>query len=95
MTTTSYRKRGQSMLMVTLGAGLIFGSLALAVDVGWAYFRRETAQAAADSAALAAVRAAVNSSPSGFTCGVSGVWCSFDGQQLSLHYSDFGYHQLQ
>jgi hypothetical protein len=62
--------------MVTLAATMIFGSLALAVDVGWAYFRRETTQASADSAALAAVRAAVSTSPSGFTCGSSGVWCS-------------------
>jgi hypothetical protein len=76
MTTYSHRKRGQSLLMATLAAGLIFGSLALAVDVGWAYFRRETAQATADSAALAAVRAAVHTSSSGFVCGSSGVWCS-------------------
>jgi len=75
-TTSLHGRRGQSLLMVTLASSLIFGSLALAVDVGWAYFRRETAQAAADSAALAAVRAAVKSSPGGFTCGSSGVWCS-------------------
>jgi hypothetical protein len=76
MNTSTHRQRGQSLLMVTLATGLIFGSLALAVDVGWAYFRRETSQAAADSAALAAVRAAVHTSPSGFTCNASGVWCS-------------------
>ncbi len=62
--------------MVTLATGVIFGSLALAVDVGWAYFRRETAQAAADTAALAAVRAAVHASSSSFTCGSGVVWCS-------------------
>jgi Putative Flp pilus-assembly TadE/G-like len=76
MTSSSHHKRGQSLLLVTLAAGLIFGSLALAVDVGWAYFRRETEQATADSAALAAVRAAVHTSSGGFTCGSSGVWCS-------------------
>jgi len=62
--------------MVTLATVVIFGSLALAADVGWAYFRRETAQAAADSAVLAAVRAAVHTSPSSLTCGSGGVWCS-------------------
>jgi len=62
--------------MATFGALIIFGSLALVADLGWAYFGRETEQASADSAALAAVRAAVHNSPSGFTCGSSGVWCS-------------------
>src|ERR1700691_159760 len=76
MTTSSHRKRGQSLLMATLATGLIFGSLALAVDVGWGYFRREPPQAPADSAALAAVRAAVHSPPSSFTCGSGVVWCS-------------------
>lgn len=61
--------------MVTCASGVIFGSLALALDVGWAYFRRETAQAAADAAAIAAVRAAINFSSGGFTCGSSKVWC--------------------
>jgi hypothetical protein len=68
-------QRGQSLLMVTLSMGMIFGGLSLAVDVGWAYFRRETAQAAADGAALAAVRAAMKSSPGSYTCGTDGVWC--------------------
>ncbi|MGA3039277.1 MAG: pilus assembly protein TadG-related protein [Bryobacteraceae bacterium] len=76
MTTSNQGKRGQAIIMVTFGAFLIFGSLALAVDVGWAYFRREAAQATADSAALAAVRAAVHNSPSSFTCGTNGVWCN-------------------
>jgi hypothetical protein len=76
MITSIHRERGQSLLMASLATGLIFGSLALAVDVGWGYFRRETAQATADSAALAAVRAAVHTSGNSFTCGSNGVWCS-------------------
>jgi len=49
--------------------------LGLAVDLGWAYYRQQTAQAAADAAALAAVRAALTSAPSGQVCGQNGVWC--------------------
>jgi hypothetical protein len=76
MPTSTDRQRGQALLMVSFATVVIFGSLALAADVGWEYFRRETAQAAADSAALAAVRAAVSTSPSSLVCGSSGVWCS-------------------
>jgi len=61
--------------MVALSLTLLFGMLGLAVDVGWAFYRQQAAQAAADAAAQAAVVAAINSSPSGMTCGVSGVWC--------------------
>jgi len=61
--------------MVTLSLTFIVGALALAVDVGWAYFRRETVQATADSAAIAMIRAAMHTSAGGFTCGQSGVWC--------------------
>ena len=76
MTTNFHSRRGQSLLLATLATGFIFGSLALAVDVGWSYFGRETAQATADSAALAAVRAAIYNSPSSLVCGSGNVWCS-------------------
>ena len=46
--------------MFTLGSGLLFGSLGLVVDVGWAFFRREAAQTAADSAAQSAAARGVS-----------------------------------
>ena len=66
---------GQALLMVTLSLTVIFGMLGLAVDLGWAYYRQQAAQAAADAAAQAAALAVVKTSPSGFSCGSSGVWC--------------------
>jgi len=61
--------------MMTLSIAVIFGMLGLAVDLGWAYYRQQTAQSAADAAALAAARAALNAAPSGPVCSQSGVWC--------------------
>jgi Putative Flp pilus-assembly TadE/G-like len=61
--------------MVTLSLTVIFGMLGLAVDLGWAYYRQQAAQSAADAAAQAAAVAAASTSPSGFACGSSGVWC--------------------
>ena len=60
--------------MMTLSLTVLLGMLGLAVDVGWAYYRQQAAQAAADAGATAAVRAAVTSAPSGPMCG-GAVWC--------------------
>jgi len=60
--------------MMTLSLSLLLGMLGLAVDVGWAYYRQQAAQAAADAGAAAAARAAVTSAPSGPTC-TGAVWC--------------------
>lgn len=60
--------------MMTLAVTLIMGMLGLVVDLGWAYYRQQAAQAAADAAALAAARAALSSAPSGPVCN-SSVWC--------------------
>jgi uncharacterized membrane protein len=49
-------QRGQVLLMMTFALFAMFGIMALVVDVGWAHFRQQAAQAAADSAAIAAVR---------------------------------------
>src|SRR5580692_2168579 len=70
-----HSERGQILLMMTLATPLVFGGLALAIDVGWAYYRREVSQAAADGAALAAARAAMRSASGNYTCGSNGVWC--------------------
>jgi hypothetical protein len=72
-------RRGQALLMTTISLAVVFGTVGLAVDVGWAYYRREAAQAAADAAAMAAVRAALIDSPSGISCGVNSVWCGSPG----------------
>jgi hypothetical protein len=45
----------------------------LVTDLGWAYYRKQTAQAAAQAAALAAVKAAITQS--GGTCGSNNVVC--------------------
>lgn len=50
--------RGQALIMVTLAILAMCGVLGLAVDLGWSYYVRRNAQAAADSAALAAVATA-------------------------------------
>jgi Flp pilus assembly protein TadG len=48
------KERGQVVLMTALSLVALFGMLALAVDVGWAYFTRKSAQRAADAASMAA-----------------------------------------
>lgn len=45
--------RGQALLLVTLSLFTMCGLLGLAVDLGWSYFIKKSAQNAADSAALA------------------------------------------
>jgi len=59
--------------MVTLSLPMMFGLVALVVDVGWAYWRQEACKTAAQSAAEAAGRAAQLAS--NLTCG-SGVACA-------------------
>ena len=66
------RSRGQALIMVTVGITFLLGILGLVVDVGWGYYRKQVAQAAADSAAVAAVVAAGTST---ITCGTGGVVC--------------------
>lgn len=66
-------QRGQATIMVTLGTVFIFGLLGLVVDVGYGYYIRQVAQAAADSAVLAGIAFARDN---GSTCGSGGVLCS-------------------
>jgi hypothetical protein len=70
--------------MVTLALMVIFGTLGLAIDMGWAHFRRQAAQAAADSAALAAVSTAIINSPSGIACGSNSVFCQSTAAQCPI-----------
>jgi hypothetical protein len=67
-------RRGQAGLFIALNLTLVFGTLGLAVDVGFAYYTRQSAQAAADAAAMAAV--AYASSSGAPVCGTGGVTCN-------------------
>lgn len=53
------RRSGQVIIMVTLALIVLCGMMGLAVDLGWSYFVEKSAQAAADAAALAAVKTAM------------------------------------
>jgi Flp pilus assembly protein TadG len=59
MKTRTHSRRGQALLMMSFTITAMFGIMALVVDIGWANYRKQVAQAAADSAASAAVRAAI------------------------------------
>jgi Flp pilus assembly protein TadG len=52
------RTRGQAAIMMALSIPLMFGLLAMVVDVGWAYWRAEACKTAAQAAAFAAARQA-------------------------------------
>jgi len=60
--------------MYTLAVSTMMGVLGLVVDIGWAYYRRQAAQAAADAAVLSAA-AASTSAPDTFTCGLNFIAC--------------------
>jgi Flp pilus assembly protein TadG len=68
-------ERGQTLLMFTIALPVVIGMLGLVVDLGWAYFTKEQARAAAEAAALAGAWAAQNSSGGNFTCGSNNVVC--------------------
>ena len=67
-------RRGNVLVLCTLSIAMICGMVGLVVDLGWAYYRRNVAQSAADSAALAAAYAAQAAS-SNITCGSHSVVC--------------------
>jgi Flp pilus assembly protein TadG len=70
--TATAGERGQAIVMVSLGILFLMGILGLVIDVGWGYYRKQVAQAAADAAATAAVVAAGTGT---ITCGSGGVVC--------------------
>jgi hypothetical protein len=69
--TRRNKQNGQALVATTVGLVLIGGMLGLVVDLGWGYYIKKTAQAAADAAALASVQAALELSGQAgpFTCG--------------------------
>ena len=69
-------RRGQTAVMFTLAIIPLFGIVGLVVEVGWAFFRKEAAQTAADAAATAAGLAAYQSAGGGSTlCSTPHVSC--------------------
>lgn len=67
-------RAGQAALFGILNLTLLMGALGLGVDVGFAYFDKMQAQAAADAAAMAAAAYATNGGP--ITCGSNNVNCA-------------------
>jgi Flp pilus assembly protein TadG len=73
---TGRAQRGQALILATLSLFMLFGIMGLAVDLGWSYYRKQVAQTAADSAALAAAVVAENNSGTNvITCGSYNVAC--------------------
>jgi hypothetical protein len=62
MPLSTRNRKGQALLMVTLTLVAMFGIMGLAVDLGWSFYVRKAAQAAADTAALAAAQGALTAS---------------------------------
>lgn len=63
------RESGQTLVLYTLGLSVVFGMVGLVSDVGYMYYRKQNAQAAAQAAALASVKAAFTATSGSFTCG--------------------------
>jgi hypothetical protein len=81
MSRSSHDPRaGQAIALVSVGIVFIFGILGLVVDVGWGYYRKQVAQAAVDSAVIAAASAAGTGQ---LTCGSGGVVCAPSGVSCS------------
>jgi hypothetical protein len=76
MRAESARRRGQTAILFTLALVPLLGIMGLVVDVGWAHYRREAAQTAADSAATAAALAAYQAAAGGsLLCGTPHIAC--------------------
>jgi hypothetical protein len=58
---------------MTISLVVLMGSLGFVTDLGWGYYKQQSAQAAAEAAALSA---AAYATANGSTCGVSGVNCT-------------------
>jgi hypothetical protein len=67
--------------MLTLSITLICGAIGLVVDIGWAYFKKQSAQTAAEAAVLAAASAAKSS---GSLCGSGGLVCASSSNCASV-----------
>jgi Flp pilus assembly protein TadG len=65
-------RRGQAAIMVTLSLIPTLGLLGLVVDIGYSYYRKQMAQTAAETAAIAAAMAVENNA---LTCNTAGLVC--------------------
>ena len=65
-------QRGQTTVLFTVMLTTVFGVAGLVTDFGWAYYRKQTAQAAAQAAALATVKAGMTL---GGVCDMNHVVC--------------------
>jgi hypothetical protein len=70
-------ERGTVLIMVTVSLTVLFALLGLAIDLGWMYFVKRSAQAAADAGALAAVVEALDKvgQNGSFACGADYSVC--------------------
>lgn len=73
MSARNKRRTGQALVMVTLALFAMMGIIGLAVDLGWSFYVKKTAQAAADAAAIAATQRALDQvgQAGTITCGVN------------------------
>src|SRR5579863_4412387 len=80
MATQPNRSRGQALLLVTFALFAMCGLLGLAVDLGWGYFVKKSAQAGTDAGALAGAYAALSlaGQNGAITCSTSGISCKSD-----------------
>jgi Flp pilus assembly protein TadG len=87
MQQTRKGERGQAVVMVTLALVAMCGLMGLAVDMGWMFFVKKQAQAAADAAAMAAVQEALfkmGGTTTGFVCGsISNIDCAATPEDCS------------
>jgi hypothetical protein len=73
-----HSRKGQALLMTTFALVAMCGMIGLAVDLGWSFYTKRSAQTAADSAALAAAQQALDTTGQGgsFVCGNGMIACS-------------------
>src|SRR5690242_1443917 len=76
------KRRGQTLMFVTLSLPVLLGLVAFAVDLGWFYFRKEAATAAAETAALAGATQ-VYKAGGPITCNSGVIWCNATPQQCA------------
>jgi Tfp pilus assembly protein PilX len=67
--------RGQSTILFAISFATMLGGLGLVTDIGWGFYRKQAAKAAAQAAALAAAQAALQSANGSISCSSSGVSC--------------------
>jgi Flp pilus assembly protein TadG len=65
-------RRGQAGITMVVGLFVMFSVLGFSVDLGWAYYRKQAAQTAADASAMAA---AAWANSNGAACGTNNVLC--------------------